>query len=175
MPVKLWINFAIAFLSFLCFNFISKFTLKKTKKFSFEFFCFFFLLEFSFTDTDDSPGSRERVGTILFHSITSTRTRTFKYSFATLHVRWLSHVFNRTPCIYQTATRWDLPPYRVTIWSIDDVMLIFVCLLDNLILGFSYSNLTQKTGGLELPSSITLVLQVNRLTKSPLSRKHRFI
>ena len=38
--------------------------------------------------------------------------------------------------IYQTATRWDLPPYRITIWLIDDVMLIFVCLLVDLILGF---------------------------------------
>ena len=44
--------------------------------------------------------------------------------FATLHVRWLSHISNRTACIYQAATRWDLPPYRITIWLIDDVMLI---------------------------------------------------
>ena len=28
--------------------------------------------------------------------------------FATLHVRWLSHIFNRITCIYQTATRWVL-------------------------------------------------------------------
>ena len=35
--------------------------------------------------------------------------------FATLHVRWLSHIFNRIACIYQTVTRWDLPPYRITI------------------------------------------------------------
>ena len=39
--------------------------------------------------------------------------------FATLHVRWLSHIFNRIACIYQTATWWDLPPYRITIWVID--------------------------------------------------------
>ena len=31
----------------------------------------------------------------LFHSTTSTRSRTFTLLFATLHVRWLSHIFNR--------------------------------------------------------------------------------
>ena len=42
---------------------------------------------------------------------------------------------------------------------------IFVCLLDKLILGFCYSDLTLETGGFELASTITLVLQANRLTK----------
>ena len=58
---------------------------------------------------------------LLFHSTTSTRSRTFRHLFATLHVRWLSHIFNRIACIYQTATRCDLPPYRTTIWLIDHV------------------------------------------------------
>ena len=61
----------------------------------------------------------------LFHPTTSTRSRTFRHLFATLHLRWLSHIFNRTACIYQTATRWDLPPYRITIWLTDDVTLSF--------------------------------------------------
>ena len=51
---------------------------------------------------------------LLFHSTTSTRSQTFRHLVATLHVRWLSHIFNHTACIYQTATRWDLPPYRIT-------------------------------------------------------------
>ena len=42
-------------------------------------------------------------------------------------------IFNRNACNYQTATRWDLPLYRITIWLIDDMMLIFVCLLVDLI------------------------------------------
>ena len=54
----------------------------------------------------------------LFHSTTSTRSRTFRHLFATLHVRWLSRIFNRNACVYQTASRWDLPPYRITIWVI---------------------------------------------------------
>ena len=54
-----------------------------------------------------------------------------------------------------------LSPYRITIWLINDVMLIFVFLLDDLILSFCYSNLSRETGGLELASTITLVLQAN--------------
>ena len=46
----------------------------------------------------------------LFHSTTSTRSRTFRHLFATLHARWLSHIFDRTACIYQAATRFGLPP-----------------------------------------------------------------
>ena len=74
---------------------------------------------------------------LLFYSTAFTRSRTFRHLFATLQVRWLSHIFNCNACIYQTATRWDLPPYWITIWLIDDVMLIFVCLLVDLILGFA--------------------------------------
>ena len=59
----------------------------------------------------------------LFHSTTSTLANI--QTFATLHVRWLSHIFNRTACIYQAATRWDLTPYRIAIWLIDNVKLVF--------------------------------------------------
>ena len=59
-----------------------------------------------------------------FHPLTNIR-----HLFATLHMRWLSHIFNRIACIYQTATQKDLPPYRITIWLIDDVMSIYVYLM----------------------------------------------
>ena len=53
--------------------------------------------------------------------------------FATLHVRWLSHIFNRITCIYQTATRWDLPPYRITIlidwWCDIKCLFVYVMIL----------------------------------------------
>ena len=49
-------------------------------------------------------------------------------------------------------------------WLIDDAMC--VCLLDELILDFCYSDLILETGGFELASIITPVLQVNRLTKN---------
>ena len=48
-------------------------------------------------------------------------------------------------------------------WLIDDA--IFVRLLDELILGFCYSDLTLETGRFELALTFTLVLQANRLTK----------
>ena len=54
-----------------------------------------------------------------FHPTTSTRSRKLRHLFAILHVRWLPRIFNRNACVYQTATRWDLPPYRITIWLID--------------------------------------------------------
>ena len=101
---------------------------------------------------------------LLIHSTISTRLLTFKDLFATLHVRWLSHIFSRNVCIYQTVTQWDLLPYKITNWLIDDVMLIFVCLHVDLILGFCYRHLTRETDGLELASAITLALQANRLT-----------
>ena len=44
---------------------------------------------------------------LLFHSTTSTRSWIFRHLFTTLHVRWLSHIFNSIACIYQTATGWD--------------------------------------------------------------------
>ena len=48
-------------------------------------------------------------------------------------------------------------------WLTDDVM--FVRLLDDLILGFCYSNLTRETDEFKVTSTITFVLQTNRLTK----------
>ena len=57
-----------------------------------ESFFFFFLSGFFFTDTDDSQDSRGREGNfLLFHSTTSTRSRTFRHLCATLHIRilWL--------------------------------------------------------------------------------------
>ena len=65
---------------------------------------------------------------LLFHSTTSTRSQTLRHLFATLHVRWLSRTFNRNACVYQTATRWDIPTNRITIWVIDWWCTMFVCL-----------------------------------------------
>ena len=49
-------------------------------------------------------------------------------------VRWLSHILYCTACIYQAAIRWDLPPYQIIIWLIDDMMLIFCLFVELLIL-----------------------------------------
>ena len=101
------------------------------------FFAFFFFYQGFLSRTLTTCGQQGKGSDhLLIHSTTSTRSRTFRHLFATLPVRRLSHIFNRNACIYQVATRWDLPPYRITIWLIEDVMLIFVCLLVDLILGF---------------------------------------
>ena len=91
---------------------------------------------------------------LLFHSTTFTRSQTFRHLFATLHVKWLSHIFNRNACIYQTATRWDLTTlsncYLIDWWCV-------VYLLVELILGFVTAIfVTWETGGLELASTISL-------------------
>ena len=103
------------------------------KKGTYHFFCIRAFFDGHWQLTGQQEKGREH---LLFHSTASTRSRTFRHLFATLHVRWLSHIFNRNACIYQTATRWDLPSYQITIWLIDDVIMIFVCLLVELILGF---------------------------------------
>ena len=54
-------------------------------------------------------------------------------------------------------------------WLFDNTM--FVCLLDDLILGFYYSNFSWETGGFELAWTIALVLQANRLTKRAVGTK----
>ena len=78
---------------------------------------FFFYQGFLLQTLTTHKTAGEGRGHLLFHSTTSTRSRTFRHLFATLHVRWLSHIFNRTASIYQTATRWDLPPYRISFSS----------------------------------------------------------
>ena len=101
-----------------------------------KFLFVFFLSGFSFTDTENLQDNRRRVRTIFYSTLPLPPAHTFRYLFATLHMRWLLLIFNCNTCIYQTATQWDLPPYRITIWLIN-VMLIFVCLLVDLILGFA--------------------------------------
>lgn len=62
-------------------------------------------------------------------------------------------------------TQQDLPTWGIIIWLIDDKMLISVWMLDNVVLGFRYSNLTQESDGFEPVSTTLLILQANRLTK----------
>ena len=79
--------------------------------------------------------------------------------FATLHVRWRPHTFNPTAWIDQAATRWDLPPYRITIWLIHDVTFdfLFICWFDS---RFLLQPLDTEKRWIR-----SLVLQANRLIK----------
>ena len=120
---------------------------------TFFFIRVFFHGHWQFTGQQENGGDH-----LLSHSTTSNRSQTFRHLFATLHVRWLSYIFNRNACIYQTATRWNLLPYRINVWLIDVVMLIFVCLLVDLSLGF-------VTAIWQFALTIIPVLQANRLAK----------
>ena len=71
--------------------------------------------------------------------------------------KWLSRIFNRNAW-------WDLPPYRSTILVAD--WWCNVCLFTWWInTRFLLQRLTLETGGFELASTVTLVLQANWLTK----------
>ena len=100
-------------------------------EFKFQEQCFLSIRVFFHENSQDIRG---REGNIFYSTLPLPSAN--EHSDIYLHVRWPSHIFNRTACIYQTATRWDLPPYRVTIWLIDNAMLIFDCWLVDLILGF---------------------------------------
>ena len=49
----------------------------------------------------------------LYHFHLLTNIQVFICTFA------CEMTINRSACVYQTATRWDLPPYWITIWLID--------------------------------------------------------
>ena len=120
----------------------------------------FFSIRVFFTDTDDSQGSRGREGTIFY----------FTLPLPPVHEHWDiylqpcmwddHHVFLITTLVF-TRLLLDETYHLIKLpfeWLIVDAMI--VCLLVELILGFSYS---------DLASTITLVLQANRLTKCAVS------
>ena len=79
---------------------------------------FFFLSGYFFTDTDDSQGSREREG-IIFYSTLPLPPAHKHWGIYLQLCMWDDYLIFLIACVYQTATRWDLPPYRITIWVID--------------------------------------------------------
>ena len=117
----------------------------------------FFLSGFSlavFIDTDDSQDSRggERV---IFYS-TQPLPPTHKHSDIYLqrcmwddyHVFLIATIAFTRLLVNEIYNLIELP----FDWLVVDAM--FVCLLDDLILGFYYSNLIRETGGFEFASSI---------------------
>ena len=130
------------------------------------FLIIFFSISVFFTDTDDSQDSRGREGVdhLLFHSTTPPA-----HELSDIYLQlWMwddYHVFLIATLVFIRLLLHEI--YHLIElpleWLIDDAM--FVCLLDELILGFCYSDLTLETGGFKLESTLTIVLQANRLTK----------
>ena len=117
-----------------CFNVTS--TLVKAISNPFELLIFF-LSGFSFTDTDNSQDSRGREGTIFY----STLPLPLAHEHSDIYLQLCTwndyHIFLIATLVFTILlTQWDLPPYQITIWLIDDVILIFVYSVVELILGF---------------------------------------
>ena len=124
-----------------------------------------FLSGFSFTDTDDSQGSRGREGTIFYSTLPLPPAHEHSHIYLQLCIWDEYHVFLIAPIAFTRLLPDDI--YHLTGLPFNWLMMLMlslVCLLVQLILG-CYRNLTRETGGLELASAITLVLQANRLTK----------
>ena len=83
-------------------------------------------------------------------------SRTFRHLFETLQVRLLSHIFNRYSMRFTTLLN-----YYLIDWYDTDFCL-FACWFD---FRFCYSYFTWEISGLELASTIILILQANRLSK----------
>ena len=121
---------------------------------------FLFCIRVLFRDTDDLQDSIGREGTIFYSTLPILPAHKHWDIYLQLCMWNNYHVFLIVTLvftrllldeiyhfIYQTAIRWKLP----FDWLIDDAM--FLCLLDELILCFCYSNLTLETGGFELAST----------------------
>ena len=126
---------------------------------------FFFLSGFSFIDTEDSQDSRGREGTIFYSTLPLPPAHKHWDIYLQLCMWDDYHIFLIATLVF-TRLLLDEIYHLIELpfeWLIDDAM--FVCLLDELILGFCYNDLTWETGGFELASTITVVLQANQVTK----------
>ena len=103
---------------------------------------FFFSIGFSFTDTDNSQDSRGREGTIFYSTLPLPPAHKHSDIYLQLCMWDEYHIFSIATLVFTRLLLGEiLPPYQITIWMIDDVQFVLVCLLDDLILGFCYSNL----------------------------------
>ena len=101
---------------------------------------FFFLSGFSFTDTDNSQDSRGREGTIFYSTLPLPPPHEHSDIYLQLCMWDDYHIFLIAPLVF-TRLLLDEIYHLIELpfdWLIDDAM--FVCLLDELILGFCYSD-----------------------------------
>ena len=125
----------------------------------------FFSIRLFFRETDDSQDSMGREATIFCSTLPLPLAYEHWDIYLELCMRDDYHVFLIATLVF-TRLLLNENYHLIELpfeWLIDDAML--VCLLDELILAFCYSDLTLETGGFELASTITLVLQGNWRTK----------
>ena len=109
--------------------------------------CHTFLSQFSFTDTDDSQDRLGRERTIFYYTLPLPSAHKHSDIYLQLCMWDDYHIFLIATLVFtRLLLDENLRSYRITIWLIDDAKFILVCLLDDSILGFCYSNL--DTGNL---------------------------
>ena len=123
----------------------------------------FFLSRFSFTDTDSSQGSMGREGAIFYSTLPLLLSHEHWDIYLQLCMWDDYHVFLIAMLVF---TRLPLDEIYHLIelpfeWLTDNAM--FLCLLDELILGFCYSDLTLETGRFELASIIISSQRIHNL------------
>ena len=99
---------------------------------------FFFLSGFSFTDTDNSQDSRGREGAVFYSSLALPPAHEHLDMYLQLYT-WDDYPVFLIPTLVFTRLLLDEIYHLIKLlfdWLIDDVTLIFVCLLIDLILGF---------------------------------------
>ena len=111
---------------------------------------FFFLSGFSFKDTDSSLDNRVKGGVMLYSTLLFPPAREHSDIYSQLCMWNECHtVLIASP----VTTRLLLDEFyhltELPHWLIDDVILVSVCLLDDLILDICYSSLLLETGGFE--------------------------
>ena len=121
------------------------------------FFSFFSIRVF-FTDTVDLQDSRGRKGTIFYSTLPLPPAHEHWYIYLQLCMWDDYHAFLIATLVFTRLLLDDIYhlielPFE---WLIDAM---FVRVLEELILGFCYSDLTLETSGFELASTIILVLQ----------------
>ena len=118
---------------------------------NFNYFCFFFFYQvffhrhWRFIEVQGKGGDH-----LLFLSTTSTHSWILRHIYLQLCMWDEYHLFLIATFVFTRLLRDEIYhlielPFD---WLFDDP--IFICLLDELILGFSYSDLTWETGGFEL-------------------------
>ena len=80
---------------------------------------FFFSIRVFFADTNDSQDSRGKEGTIFYFILPLPPADEHWDIYLELCIWDNYHLLLIATLIYQTATWWDLPPYRITIWVAD--------------------------------------------------------